>query len=230
MMRVIDIETTGMDPAKDRVVEIASVDVSKAGIANSRRTFVNPGIPIPPESSAVHHILDEDVKGAPDFETAIKPFEVDASSWFIAHNAAFEQKFLADYLGHNWICTYRCALRVWPEAPAHNNQTLRYMLGLTNPFGMARKDINPHRALDDCIVTAGIFLEIAKLAKWPDIVRWSQEPPLQHVCRIGDHRGKKWSEVPIDFIQWALKKITDDAEIQFTCEYWLNQRKLKGAA
>ena len=68
MIRVLDIETTGLDPAKDAICEIASVDMVKGGgVTNRMSTFVNPGRPIPPSASAIHHILDEDVKGAPAF-------------------------------------------------------------------------------------------------------------------------------------------------------------------
>jgi exodeoxyribonuclease X len=60
-VRVIDIETTGIDPAVDAIIEIASVDLLKDGtIANQRSTLVRPPIPVPPESSAVHHLIDED--------------------------------------------------------------------------------------------------------------------------------------------------------------------------
>jgi exodeoxyribonuclease X len=230
MLRVIDIETTGTDAAKDKVIEIASADVSRAGISNTRKTFVDPGIPIQPETSAIHHILDEDVKGAPDFEAALAPFVMTPADWFIAHNASFERGFLEDYLGSNWICTYRCALRIWPDFPAHSNQALRYLLGLASPFGMPRKDISPHRALDDCIVTAAIFLEISKLAKWGDMVRWSSEPPLQTLCRLKKHYGQRWDQIPIDYLQWVRVNIVDDAELQFTAAYWMDQRKLAGAA
>jgi DNA polymerase III epsilon subunit-like protein len=52
--RVIDIETTGVDPLADAIIEIGSVDVLKDGsIANRRSTLVRPPIPVPPESSAV---------------------------------------------------------------------------------------------------------------------------------------------------------------------------------
>jgi exodeoxyribonuclease X len=66
VVRVIDIETTGTDPEQDAVIEIASVDVLADGtIANRQSTLVRPGIPVPPEASAVHHLIDEDLAGAP---------------------------------------------------------------------------------------------------------------------------------------------------------------------
>lgn len=71
-----DLETTGTDVAKDRIVEIAVVKVMPDGQLNTwpaqtgkeHRLLINPGMPIPLEASLVHGIYDEDVKDAPTFE------------------------------------------------------------------------------------------------------------------------------------------------------------------
>jgi DNA polymerase III epsilon subunit-like protein len=60
-----------------------------------------------------------------------------------------------------WICTYKCALRVWPELEGHSNQELRYALGRATPFpGYERQLISPHRGAFDVVVTAAIFEEL----------------------------------------------------------------------
>ena len=66
-MAVFDLETTGIDPAKDKIIEIALVRVDPDGgrVAIARR--VNPGRPIPAEATAVHGIRDEDVAQSPSF-------------------------------------------------------------------------------------------------------------------------------------------------------------------
>ena len=67
-----DLETTGIDIAKDRIVEISMVKVMPNGeeIVKTRR--INPGMPIPPESTAIHGITDEDVKDCPKFKDIAK--------------------------------------------------------------------------------------------------------------------------------------------------------------
>ena len=67
-----DLETTGIDIAKDRIVEISMVKVMPNGeeIVKTRR--INPGMPIPPESTAIHGITDEDVKDCPKFKEIAK--------------------------------------------------------------------------------------------------------------------------------------------------------------
>ena len=67
-----DLETTSIDIAKDRIVEISMVKVMPNGeeIVKTRR--INPGMPIPPESTAIHGITDEDVKDCPKFKEIAK--------------------------------------------------------------------------------------------------------------------------------------------------------------
>ena len=63
-----DLETTGLNVSKDRIVEIAIVKVSPNGNEETKTFRVNPGVPIPAESSAIHGIFDEDVKDEPTFK------------------------------------------------------------------------------------------------------------------------------------------------------------------
>ena len=74
-IRCIDIETTGIDPAKDAVVEIASVDLLRdGGISNQQETLVRPRVPVPAEASAVPHLIDADLVNAPPLEDVIDHF------------------------------------------------------------------------------------------------------------------------------------------------------------
>lgn len=67
-----DLETTGIDIVHDRIVEISMVKVMPNGdeIVKTRR--INPGMPIPPESTAIHGITDDDVKDCPTFKEIAK--------------------------------------------------------------------------------------------------------------------------------------------------------------
>ena len=62
-----DLETTGTDPQKDRIVQIALIRVEPGGARRSFTTLVNPQRPIPPEASAIHGIRDEHVRSSPPF-------------------------------------------------------------------------------------------------------------------------------------------------------------------
>lgn len=62
-----DLETTGLDVSSARVVEVAMIREEPSGELEEFRSLVNPGIPIPPHVSAIHHIYDKDVANAPTF-------------------------------------------------------------------------------------------------------------------------------------------------------------------
>jgi DNA polymerase-3 subunit epsilon len=67
-MAIIDLETTGADVQKDRIVEVAAVKVFPDGRREARSQRVNPGIPIPEAATAVHRISDAHVADKPGFE------------------------------------------------------------------------------------------------------------------------------------------------------------------
>ena len=64
---VFDLETTGLFPRKDRIVEIAAVKLNPDGSEETLERLVNPGIPIPPETTAIHKVDDSMVKDLPTF-------------------------------------------------------------------------------------------------------------------------------------------------------------------
>ncbi len=67
-----DLETTGINITHDRIVEISVIKIMPNGEVTERTRRVNPGMPIPPEAAAVHHITDEDVANEPTFKMIAK--------------------------------------------------------------------------------------------------------------------------------------------------------------
>ncbi|MDR0348728.1 MAG: 3'-5' exonuclease [Tannerella sp.] len=67
-----DLETTGININKDRIIEISILKISPNGNEDSRTRRINPGIPIPLESTLIHGITDEDVKDCPIFKEVAK--------------------------------------------------------------------------------------------------------------------------------------------------------------
>ena len=92
---VIDFETTGRDPSADRIIEIGVVFFEEGGVKRRESFLVNPGIPVPEESRAVHGITDEELEGAPDFATiAPRVLELLEGRLPVAYNADFDRGFL----------------------------------------------------------------------------------------------------------------------------------------
>lgn len=225
---VIDTETTGLHPeAGDRVVEIAAhaVDLATGTVTPVLHHLVNPGIAIPPEASAIHHLVDADVADAPPLAAvwnALGP-HWDKYDALVAHNAAFDRAFLPA-VPLPWICTLRLARHLWPAAPAHSNQVLRYWRGLTVAAP------HPHRALDDTRVTAALFQSmvpeltaISDLHTAGDVAAWANRPIALPTVPLGQYRGQPWSTVPASYLRWAAEHWTDDADLRWTVRQALAQ-------
>lgn len=92
---VIDFETTGTDKDVDRIIEIGIVGFKNGEMISREGLLVNPGMPIPPDSTAVHGITDEEVADAPSFETLMpKVIELLEGHIPVAYNAGFDRGFL----------------------------------------------------------------------------------------------------------------------------------------
>jgi exodeoxyribonuclease X len=149
----------------------------------------------------------------------------------VAHNAEYERFVLAKHdplAGLQWLCTYKAALRVWPDAPGHSNEVLRYHLGL----GTGRRFPQaPHSALHDARVTAALLRELlAAGTSIEDMLRWTNEPALLPTCPLGDWRGRPWAEVDESFLLWILRKIFDREDVRFCAKAELDRREKERAA
>jgi exodeoxyribonuclease X len=201
IIRSIDFETTGIPTPDDpqAIVEAGWCDIPATGY-NSR--LYSPGRPIPFEAMAVHHITEAMVLGRPEFD----PSEIDGADIYVAHNADFERQFYKT--DKPWICTWKVALRVFSDLPQHNLQFLRYALDLEFSAD------EPHRAGPDAMLAALLFERIQCEHDAPDIdtmIRWSNGHALYPRCPLHKHKGKPWSEVPSDYLEWIANKPNDVA-------------------
>lgn len=233
--RVIDFETTGLpEDETSAICEAGFVDVDLTApelpLGREWTSLINPRCPIPPQTMAVHHITDAEVADAPLVGEAWLQLAAGMmdDDIYVAHNAQFEQHF---YTGRpqRWVCTWKCALRAWPEAPGHNNQVLRYWLGAdVDPV----KAMPPHRALPDAYVTAHILRKLLLLRPIERLVEISAEPGFLPKMTFGEHFGKKFSEIPSSYLEWMVGKMSGDkkrdAEV-FTAKWWL-QKKMETAS
>lgn len=227
IIRVYDCETTGFKASEGHaIVEAAAWDVTRGedGKLVCRpflQTFVNPCRPIPPSVSAIHHILDRDVIGAPLWTAVAGMLEDEPEPLaYCAHKAAFERQWF-DPHGVHWICTWKVALRLRPELETHSNQGLRYGLGLELDPALA---MPPHRASQDAYCTARILMHFIDAgAKISEMIRISAEPALLTRIGFGEHFGKPWSAMPDSYLDWILKKDFDEDTV-FTVRHELTRR------
>jgi len=185
-----DVETTGLYPEKDRILEVGivlfSFDPEGAIIEEqSYASLVNPGVPVPASSTAIHGITDLDVASAPLFhEIAADVASLLDGRVFVAHNAGFDFGFLKQEF--NRISTQPQEATLWTGAeqtPAIRSftQSLATMtladtlslLKLANPallsynlgkaaFVLGIETGTSHRALDDARTCMNIFAYAAR--------------------------------------------------------------------
>lgn len=226
---VLDTETSGFDPKDQAVVEIAGVTIPGMDVFSS---LVAPGKHIPPEASAIHHLRDIDVRDAPHLPLAInmmlQTLEVRAGEYVVAaHNAAFDMSFIGQFLSRQGtICTWKCAQHLYPDAPSYSNQTLRYYLGLDDMCRKAlsapeiHKDLVPHRALYDTIVTTVILLHMLEGKTPEELITLTNTPVLLKTVNFGKHRSLLWKDVPKDYLRWILREGTMNEDVLHTAKYW----------
>lgn len=223
MIRVIDFETTGQPPEAE-VCEAACIDVvdGQVDLTSAWSSLVRPGRPMEIEALAVHHITDQEAATGLSWEEAqdrLRRVESEAAPIFCAHNAEFEQKFFNPE-GCRWVDTYKVAVRLWPDAPRHSNQVLRYFLGLDLEPDLA---MPPHRALPDAYVTAHILVEALKLQPLDVLLSWSEEPLFLTTIAFSKHRGQRFDDLPPDYLSWILRQPDMDEAVKAAAQRALDR-------
>ncbi|MDR0622847.1 MAG: 3'-5' exonuclease [Treponema sp.] len=94
-----DIETTGLDPKQDRIVEFGAVQFDNRGPICRYSVLINPGIPMPEEAGRVNGITDGMLAGKPPLETVFPDFlRLVKNTIIVAHNAPFDVGFVNEQL------------------------------------------------------------------------------------------------------------------------------------
>lgn len=170
---VLDVETTGLSPARDRIIEIAVVRCAPDGsIVDEWSTLVNPGRD--PGPTHIHGIQAADLEGAPRFEDIAEQLRNHLhGSVVAAHNLSFDAGFLAAEYQRSGetapnqpaLCTLQLARRVLRENSAFSLAACAAALGIDHP--------NAHRALADTRVTASVLAAMLAILHPP-----SDQDPL----------------------------------------------------
>ena len=151
----VDVETTGIDARTCAVVEVAVQVVEAGRVTATFESLVDPEMPIPAFITGINGIDDAMVDGKPRLHDLMPELLHHCrGAVIVAHNAAFDRRFLPFLAAHRSACSWRLAAKVVPEAPNHKNQTLRAFFEVDDPKLHGRR---PHRALADAIVTRHVF-------------------------------------------------------------------------
>jgi DNA polymerase-3 subunit epsilon len=161
---VLDTETTGLDPSKNRIVEIGAIELmNHVPTGRHFHKYINPEMDIPAEATNVHGITNERVAKEPVFaEIAAEFIEFAGDAKFVIHNAEFDMGFLnAEFarLGFEKmpmsraIDTVRMARQKFPGSPASLD-------ALCKRFEIDNTHRTLHGALLDADLLAKVYLEL----------------------------------------------------------------------
>ncbi len=158
---VFDLETTGLLPEKDEIIEIGAVKVVDGKITETFWCFVKPSFPIPAESTAINNITNEMVSNAYSINQVFPDFyKFCEGSIMLGHNALeFDFKFvdnIAKKMGYKMpeerMDTIVMSREKLSHLRFHNLKTICGYLGV--------KLEGAHRAINDTIATAQVFLKL----------------------------------------------------------------------
>ena len=234
-VRLVDLESTGSRPPAHAVCEVGWQDVVEGpdgawfvpppnfGVTDGH-TLVDPQRPIPAVTQAVHHIIDADVVGAPIWADAGPPvLRPDPRPLALAaHRASFERRYCTPELtgGADWICTWKSALRLWPDSPGFSNQLLRYW---RKPAGLDRERGLPvHRAFPDAYISAHHLRDQLNAVGPEQLIAWEREPGLLPRVPYGADKGTDFNELPDETLERMAGDRNED--VRFTAATELARR------
>lgn len=162
---VFDIETTGLSNTQDKITEIGAVKVKNNQIIDTYSTFVNPEMPLSEKISKLTGITDDMLKDAPKIDKVINEFlDFVKDSVLVAHNASFDVGFIRKAAFNNDIDvkntvldTLELSRTLFPELSKHKLDIVAKHLEVSLE--------NHHRAVDDAMATAQIFIKCIDILK-----------------------------------------------------------------
>ena len=168
---VFDVETTGLEPHRNRVIEIGAVRVEKGVEVARFQTFVGLDGAIPAKIVHLTGITDDMLQGAPKAEEAMERFLAFAEgAALVAHNAPFDTGFIQaelGRLGQTWsptvVDTLALSRALQPNSRSHKLQDVAKHLNV--------KLENHHRAMHDALCTAGVLVKMLDMLQERNINR-----------------------------------------------------------
>ncbi|OGJ43157.1 hypothetical protein A3B60_01775 [Candidatus Peregrinibacteria bacterium RIFCSPLOWO2_01_FULL_39_12] len=154
----LDLETTGFDPATDKIIEFGAIKFDMNGQRESLTFLINPGVTLPQIVTHITNITDNDLKTAPAFDTKVKEIlSFIGDLPIVGHNIQFDMGFLAHNsieLKNDLYDTQQLSSIFLPYMPSYSLEILTQKLNLPH----AEK----HRALDDAVAAMELFLKLAE--------------------------------------------------------------------
>lgn len=223
----IDCESTGLDPVKDQIIEVAAVRFTLTEILDQYETLIDPCCEIPEVSIAIHHITNEMVAGKPKVHEILSLLlAFIGDSTIVGHGVLFDMQLIANaakrsqlpctLLSNPFLDTLRLA-RLYGESPINSLEKLRQHFNIEAE--------GAHRAMNDAMVNVSVFKQLSKKFKTREqIFEALSKPIAMKLMPLGKHKGRLLKDIPLDYLQWAANKDFDD-DLLFSIRSEIGRRR-----
>jgi DNA polymerase-3 subunit epsilon len=231
-----DIESTGLDLKNDRIIELAFIKITPQGDVLERTRRFNPGVPIPPEATAIHGITDADVADEVSFcRTARSLVEVFEGCDLAGFNIRRFDLHMLIYEFRRCDVDFTLQGRRVLDVQTIFHREEPRDLSAAAKFYLGREHEEAHTALGDIRTAAAVLgAELARYAHIPrdlnglheycekyapirtELDRWFGGPADARVFRRGKHRGQTLADVARDapdYLRWMLGAEDMDEEV-----------------
>lgn len=222
-----DVETTGLDPVHDRIIEIAIVKFTFDGNLDSFETLIDPEKIIPQETIEIHKITNDMIVGKPKIQDLLPNILKRLSGHIIVgHGIKLDLDFVIQACKRydipntltscRYIDTLRLA-RLYGQSPVNSLEKLRVHFNI--------EEEGAHRAMNDVVVNIDVFKYLSQNFKTTESLLKRLETPIAlRTMPLGKHKGRIFSEIPTEYLRWALGKDFDQ-DLVFSIKTELKKRK-----
>ena len=209
----LDIETTGLDPMYDEIIEIGAIKIENGKEVEVFNTLVKPEYEIDEFISELTGITNEMVKESPTIDKILPKFmDFIKDSILLGHNVNFDINFIYDNLikcnlkpiTNNFIDTLRLSRKLLPEIKHHRLSDLAYYYKINT--------VGSHRSLKDVRVTIEVYNNLEKLA----IEKYSNIDIFKDACKSKSHFGFKASDITTSNTEFDKENMLYDKYVVIT--------------
>lgn len=197
---VCDLETTGLNPMTDRIIEVGMVRIRQGEVVDKYHTMVNPGMPLPLKIKRITGIDDADLAGAPAIAEVISDVvDYIGNDTIVGHNISFDLGFLAAAQGlplnNPHYDTVELARLLLPDAVSYRLESLCSRLEIDTG--------GSHRALNDALATARLMVMLLRKLRDLDL------GILIQLNKLLGEAHSEWNGPASELIKELLKKFPD---------------------
>ena len=226
----VDCESTGLDPQQDRLIEVAARRFTFDKVLQEYEALVDPQCEIPKVSQEIHKISNDMLQGKPKVQEILPDlFKLIEGHILVGHGIGFDIALLiAEAKRHgivttigkqHFIDTLRMA-RLYGQSPVNSLEKLRQHFNIEAE--------GAHRAMNDVIVNIEVFQYLSKDYKTTEqLLKTLQKPIKLKAMPLGKHKGRRFDEIPIEYLLWAERKDFDQ-DLLYSIRSELRNRKKGG--